>query len=191
MKPPHPPQPVVPSWTRALLADVIVAACLAACAAPAPRPFPPGGPAPQGGTPNAPGNPSPGAPAPPPTAQPERPGAQPPKQFHLGAAATALVARAHDQAHGGDYAQAGITLERALRIEPDNPLVWIEYGRVELGAGDAVQADSMGRKALQLATGDPSALSTAWHLIADSLRALGNNQLAAEADQHAASLSPH
>ena len=75
------------------------------------------------------------------------------------------------------------------RIEPDNPLVWIEYGRVELGAGDAAQADGMGRKALQLATGDPSAQAAAWHLIADSLRARGNNELAAEAEQHAASFS--
>jgi Tfp pilus assembly protein PilF len=185
-----PTQPLIPTWARVLLPAAIAAAGLAACAAPAPRPFPPGGPAPQGETPNAPGYPSPAAPAPPPAAQPEGPGAPAPKQFHLGAATTALVARAHDQAHGGDYAQAGITLERALRIEPDNPLLWIEYGRVELGAGDAVQADAMGRKALQLATGDPTALSSAWHLVADSLRALGNNQLAAEADQSAASVSP-
>jgi tetratricopeptide (TPR) repeat protein len=180
--------PVTPAWGRLLLPAAIAAAALAACAATAPRPFPPA-PAPQGGTTNAPGYPAPAAPAPPPP--PERPGAPPPKQFRLGSAATALIARAHDQAHAGDYAGAGITLERALRIEPDNPLVWIEYGRVELDSGDAVQADAMGRKALQLATGDPAALSAAWHLVADSLRALGNNQLAAEADQNAAALSPH
>jgi tetratricopeptide (TPR) repeat protein len=176
--------PVTPAWGR-LLPAAIAAAALAACTAPAPRPFPPGAPAP-------PNNPAPVPPAPPPptAAPPERPRAPPPKQFRLGTAATALVARAHDQAHAGDYAGAGITLERALRIEPDNPLVWIEYGRVELDSGDAVQADAMGRKALQLATGDPAALSAAWHLVADSLRALGNNQLAAEADQNAAALSP-
>jgi Tfp pilus assembly protein PilF len=170
-------------WGRLLL-PAVIAAGLIACAAPVPRP------APQEG---APGYPSPGTPAPPPAqpAPPERPGTPPPKQFRLGTAASALIARAHDQAHAGDYAGAGITLERALRIEPDNPLVWIEYGRVELDSGDAVQADAMGRKALQLATGDPSALSGAWHLVADSLRALGNNQLAAEADRSAAALSPH
>lgn len=47
----------------------------------------------------------------------------------------------------------------------------------------------MGRKALQLATVDPAAQSSAWRLIADSLRARGNNQLAAEADAHATALS--
>ena len=43
----------------------------------------------------------------------------------------------------------------------------------------------MGRKALALATGDAAAQSSAWHLIADSLRALGRNGDAAEAEQHA------
>ncbi|MGB6604115.1 MAG: tetratricopeptide repeat protein, partial [Steroidobacteraceae bacterium] len=120
---------------------------------------------------------------------PGQPSAPPPRQFHLGAAATALVAQAQNEARAGDSAGAGVTLERALRIEPDNPLVWIEYGRIELGAGDVAQAEGMGRKALQLATGDPAAQSSAWRLIADSLRARGNNQLAAEADAHATALS--
>jgi tetratricopeptide (TPR) repeat protein len=170
-----------------LLPPLILAAGLAACAAP--RPFPPGTPAPQGGEPNAPGYPPPPTPTPP--APPGQPGAPPPRQFRLGAAATALVGRAQNEARAGDYAGADVTLERAVRIEPDNPLVWIEYGRVELGAGDAAQAEGMGRKALQLATGDPAAQSSAWRLIADSLRARGNNQLAAEADAHATALSPH
>jgi predicted Zn-dependent protease len=175
-----------PARARSVL-PALVAAGIAACTAPAPRPSPPGTPAPQGGVPNAPGYPAPTTPAPP----PGQPAGPPPRQFHLGAAATALVAQAQNEARAGDSAQAGVTLERALRIEPDNPLVWIEYGRIELGAGNAAQADGMGRKALQLATGDPAAQSAAWRLIADSLRARGNNELAAEADQHAESLSPH
>jgi predicted Zn-dependent protease len=181
-------RPVTPMAASLLLA-LIAAAALAGCAGPVPRPFPPGAPVPQGGAPNAPGSPPPAAPSSQP-APPEQPGAPPPRQFHLGAAASALVARAQNEARSGDYAGAGVTLERALRIDPDNPLVWIEYGRVELGAGDAAQADGMGRKALQLATGDRSAQSAAWRLIADALRARGDNQGAFEADQHAESLSP-
>ena len=76
-----------------------------------------------------------------------------------------------------------------MRIEPDNPLLWIELGRVRLTAGDYAQADSMGRKALAQATGDPRAQSSAWRLIADSLRALRRTQEAAEADQRANSLA--
>jgi Tfp pilus assembly protein PilF len=100
------------------------------------------------------------------------------------------VTQAHQQAGGGDTAQAAATLERALRIEPENPLVWIELGRVRLAENNPTQADAMARKALALATGDASTQSSAWRLIADALRARGNNDGAAEADRRAASLTP-
>jgi tetratricopeptide (TPR) repeat protein len=113
------------------------------------------------------------------------------RPFHFGAATAALVGQARTQASGGGYEQAAATLERALRIEPDNPLVWIELGRVRLGENNPAQADAMGRKALALATGDPAAQAAAWHLIAESLRARGRNGEAAEADQRAATQTPH
>jgi uncharacterized protein HemY len=77
-----------------------------------------------------------------------------------------------------------------LRIEPENPLLWIELGQIRLGEGNAAQADSMGHKALALATGDVQAQASAWRLIADSLRARQRNQEAADADKKAATLSP-
>ena len=83
------------------------------------------------------------------------------------------------------------TLERALRIEPENPLTWIELGRVQLASGNAAQADSMGHKALGLASGDPNAQSAAWRLIADSLIARGRNQEASTASARADALVPH
>ena len=101
------------------------------------------------------------------------------------------MTQAHQQAASGDTAQAAATLERALRIEPENPLVWIELGRVRLAENNPAQADAVGRKALALATGDPAAQASAWHLIADALRARGDNGAAAEADSRAASLAPH
>jgi Flp pilus assembly protein TadD len=118
------------------------------------------------------------------------PGGPSTRQFHLGAAASALVGQARTQASAGEYAAAGATLERALRIEPDNPLLWVELGRVQMGEGNAAQADSMGRKALALATGDPSAQASAWRLIADSLHARGRTADALEAEQRAASFAP-
>lgn len=121
----------------------------------------------------------------------ETPYAPPPRTFRLSAPASALVAQSHRQAAGGDYGQAAATLERALRIEPDNPLVWVELGRVRLGEKDAAQADAMGRKALSLATGDPNAQAGSWRLIADALRVRGRNQEAAEADRRAAGLTTH
>jgi Flp pilus assembly protein TadD len=114
-----------------------------------------------------------------------------PRQFQLGPAAQALVAQAHQQAAGGDYGQAAATLERAVRIEPDDPLVWIELGRVRLGENNATQADALAHKALTLATGDPAAQASAWHLIAEAARARGRTTDAYDADRRAQGLSPH
>jgi tetratricopeptide (TPR) repeat protein len=111
------------------------------------------------------------------------------RQFHLGPAATALVAQAHRQAGGGDPQLAISTLERALRIEPDNPLLWIELGEVHESAGHFEQAGGIGHKALQLATGDPHAQSSSWRLIAESLKARNRNGEAAEAQHRADELS--
>jgi Tfp pilus assembly protein PilF len=136
--------------------------------------------------------PAPGAPQPQPPAQqapPEQPSRPPQKQFRLGPAATALITQAHTQANGGNYALAAATIERALRIEPDNPLLWIELGQVRMGEGNAAQADGLGRKALALATGDPQAQASAWRLIAEALRVRGRNQEAAEADRRAGALA--
>ena len=73
-----------------------------------------------------------------------------------------------------------MTLDRALRIEPTNPLLWIEAGRLRLQANDARQAEGFSRKALALATGDRSAQSQAGHVLADALRAQRRNQEARE-----------
>jgi Tetratricopeptide repeat len=141
-----------------------------------------------------PASPYPGAPvtaepAPgPPPATPAPPVAT--RQFHLGTAATALVSQAHRQATAGDTQLAIGSIERALRIEPDNPLLWIELGEIHENAGHYDQAAGMGHKALQLATGDPHAQSASWHLIADSLKARGRNGEAAEAQRRADELVP-
>jgi predicted Zn-dependent protease len=141
-------------------------------------------------TPQGPGTAQP-QPAPPTEAvpAPEQP-SRPPKQFKLSPATNALVQQAHTQAHTGAFAPAAVTIERALRIEPDNPLLWIELGQIRLSENNPAQADGMGHKALALATGDPQAQASAWRLIAESLRARGRNEEAADADKKAGSLSP-
>lgn len=146
--------------------------------APAPAPAPER-PAPQ---PPPPVEPAPEPPEAPPPPQP------PPKQFRLSPASDALVTQARRQSAAGEFPAAIATLERALRIEPDNPLVWIELGQIHLASGNHAQAHSMGRKAAQLATGDPRAQSSAWRLIAAALRAQGRNQEALEAERRASQL---
>lgn len=124
-------------------------------------------------------------------AQPQQPPAPVQRQFTLGAAASALVGAAHAQEQSRNFGLAAETLERAISIEPRNPLVWIELGRENILAGNAAQAYGMGRKALYLASGDPRAQASAWQLIAASLRAQGRNDEAYTAEQKAAALSPN
>ena len=80
-------------------------------------------------------------------------------------AGEALVEQARREALLGSPALAGATLERALRIDGSNPWIWIELGHLRLEAGQAAAADSMARKALSLASMDPSARAAAGRLL--------------------------
>jgi uncharacterized protein HemY len=83
----------------------------------------------------------------------------------------------------GDLDGASSTLDRALRIEPNNPLLWIELGRLRLAESDAHQAEGCGRKALVLASGDRATQAQAGRLLADALRAQKRNQEAVEVER--------
>lgn len=107
----------------------------------------------------------------------------------LSPASRALVAQAQSQLASKNFAVAASSIERALRIDPDNPLLWIELGKVRQAEGNFVQAENMGRKAVSMATNAPRAQSAAWALIADSYRARGRNSEAREAQMRADSLS--
>jgi tetratricopeptide (TPR) repeat protein len=150
---------------------LMAALLLSGCPAPARRPSlpPPASPAP---APSSGGSPS--TQLPPPSAPAPRPPA-PPRENHLSPATRSLVTQARTLLTHGDFNGASSTLDRALHIEPNNPLLWIEMGRVRLVEGDAHQAEGCGRKALALASGDRSAQRHAGRVLADALRAQGRN----------------
>jgi uncharacterized protein HemY len=114
------------------------------------------------------------------TEQPPAP--PPPREYRLSAATRSLVVEARGAASRGDLPAASMTLDRALRIEPTNPLLWIEIGRLRLAENDARQAEGCSRKALSLASGDRSAQSQAGRVLADALRAQRRNQEAREVE---------
>jgi hypothetical protein len=139
-------------------------------------------PEPQGSAPSIPAQPAPEPPPPPtPPPVPSRP-APPPRENHLSPATRSLVTQAHTLLAHGDIDGASATLDRGLRIEPSNPLLWIELGRVRLVDGNAHQAEVCARKALALASGDPAAQGQAGRVLADALRAQGRNQEAAQVE---------
>jgi tetratricopeptide (TPR) repeat protein len=108
----------------------------------------------------------------------------------LSPASKALVSQAQAQRKKGDLPGATVALERALRIEPNNPLLWIEMGRLRMDQQLYAQAENMGRKALAMSISDDRTQSMAWQLIADSLRARGKNGQAEEAVDKARALTP-
>lgn len=107
----------------------------------------------------------------------------------LSPASSSLVSLSQSQRKKGDLPGAATSLDRALRIEPSNPLIWIEMGRLRMDQRNFAQAEAMGRKALSMAVGDSRTQASAWQLIADSLRARGKNPQAQEAMDKAKELS--
>jgi tetratricopeptide (TPR) repeat protein len=99
----------------------------------------------------------------------------------LAPASRALVAQAEAQRKKGDLPGASVSLDRALRIEPNNPLLWIETGRLRMDQRNYPQAENMARKALSMSVGDDATQSAAWELIGQSLKARGRNAEAEEA----------
>lgn len=162
----------VTRWYRgvpAFAALLVLAACVTQ---PPQRTPPPSGPS----LPSEPTDPA--LPAPPPEELPvPAPVIQEPV---LSAASRALVNQAQAQLRLKNYPVAASSIERALRIEPGNPLLWIELGRVRQAEGNHVQAENMGRRAASL-TNAPGASAAAWRLIAESLRASGKTSEAQQA----------
>lgn len=110
----------------ALVSAVLVAGGLAGCTVPGPA-VPPG----------EPRAPAPGEPA--------------PREVPMSAAADALLTQSRNERRTGDYARAAATLERALRIEPAAPAIWLELARLELAQGRYARAEQLARKAESLA----------------------------------------
>src|ERR1700737_2219570 len=128
---------------RGRAAALSAALLLSACSVLAPRPptsqpLPPQSSSPQ---------PSPQPSSPPsPSQLPAHP--PPARENRLSPATRSLVTQARAQIAHGDLPAASSTLDRALRIEPNNPLLWIELGRLRLAENDPHQAEGCGRKAL-------------------------------------------
>ena len=91
------------------------------------------------------------------------PAAEPPPQ--AAPAAVALLEQSRSQRAAGSLTAAASSIERALRIDPNNALLWLELGEIKLEDGDPQQAEQMARKALTLASGDPAVEARAEFLL--------------------------
>ena len=87
---------------------------------------------------------------------------------------TVLLEQGRTQLAAAEYPAASATLERAIRIEPGNPWLWLELGKVHLATGNLPQAEAHARKALALAGTDDAARRAAEALLAGLPRQRSN-----------------
>ncbi|MDD3609885.1 MAG: hypothetical protein PHI49_09065 [Halothiobacillaceae bacterium] len=100
-------------------------------------------------------------------------------------AVLALLRRADEQAASGDLATSTASIERALRIEPDNALLWNRLAEWRLKQGDAYQAEQTALKSLRYAGKDKALKRRNWLIIAKAREAMGNTLGAQEARRQA------
>ena len=80
---------------------------------------------------------------------------------------TALLEQGRRQSAKGEYDQAVASLERALRIEPTNPWLWLELAQIHRSAGNERQAGGHARKALSLTGSDRAAEQAALRFLGE------------------------
>jgi tetratricopeptide (TPR) repeat protein len=146
----------------ALLAYVALGAACASLSAPSrppagasrPDATPPPAPSTSNDTRPIPDGVPPESPQPPRSEPPARdvPTARP--QSDASGASAALLEQSRAQRAAGSLPAARASLERALRLDPNNAVLWLELGELELQTGNLTQAATMARKAMTLAGGD-------------------------------------
>jgi predicted Zn-dependent protease len=112
-----------------------------------------------------------------------------PAQRPQSPAVVALLDTAERQANSGDLESAAASLERAIRIDPRNAVLWYHLATVRLAQGDAQAAEQLATKSTSLAPGNSVQQARNWELIARARQAQNDIRGAAEAAQRARDLA--
>lgn len=104
-------------------------------------------------------------------------------------AVIALLDRAQTDNDAGHREAAGASLERALRIEPRNPWLWLELAQVRLAQGQYAQAITLARKSNSFAGRQPRVQAENWRVIAQARVAQGDSAGAEQAFKRSADLA--
>lgn len=114
-----------------------------------------------------------------------------------GKAVLALLNKARQASKKGTLNTAESYLERALRIEPQNPTLWLYMAKLRLYAAKSKEAINLAKKALALSSNGrfddqisrESLRADCWRVIAHANQKMGNFQKAQMASDKAKSLS--
>ena len=96
-----------------------------------------------------------------------------------------LTAKARQQLQAGELEHAFSTLERAIKIDPSDPLPWNMLAGIQLKKGNMDQAEQLARKSNLLAKKDKILRSQNWLIIAEALEQKGFNKEAQAAKRRA------
>lgn len=114
-----------------------------------------------------------------------------------GKAVLALLKKARQSSKKGSLSTAESHLERALRIEPQNPTLWLYMAKLRLYAAKSKEAINLAKKAMALSSRGGSASQASrdslqadcWRVIAHAHQKMGNMEKAQIAQDKAKSLS--
>ena len=123
-----------------------------------------------------------------PQSYPQAPSQHIPQARQQPPAIVALLDQAEQQANAGELESAAASLERAIRIDPRNAVLWYHLATVRLSQGESSQAEQLAAKSNSLASGNHSQQARNWRLIAQARREQNNPQGAATAEQRAREL---
>lgn len=114
-----------------------------------------------------------------------------------GKAVLALLKKARHASKQGSLSSAESHLERALRIEPQNPTLWLYMAKLRLYAAKSKEAINLAKKALALSSRGKNLTRSSrdalqadcWLVIAHANQKMGNFKEAETAQEKAKSLS--
>lgn len=104
-------------------------------------------------------------------------------------AVIALLDQAQTDNTSGQREAAGASLERALRIEPRNPWLWLELAQVRLDQGQYAQAITLARKSNSFAGHQSRVQAENWQVIGKARVAQGDSAGAEQAFKLSADLA--
>lgn len=87
-----------------------------------------------------------------------------------------LMAKADSELSAGHLDRSAASLERAIRIEPRNPVLWHRLAAIRLRQGHYAQAESMASKSNSLIDANTPLARKNWQLIAEARRLVGDAQ---------------
>lgn len=109
----------------------------------------------------------------------------PPPSASHNPAVLALLDSAHSSLDSGRFAAAAASLERALRIEPRNPVLWQELAQAHLDEGNYQQAENFAARSNSWAGANRPLLAENWRIIREARARRGDDAGAQVASERA------